>query len=65
MILTNAESLCLRVFQEVVKWHFNQDIVRGLLAYTYGAMNDWANAETYAKLVVDAGYPIMTNDEVA
>ena len=32
-----------------------EDVVRGLLAYTqdnYGAMNDWANAETYAKLVL-------------
>lgn len=62
--LKNAETL-LDGFSRGSKVNFNQDIVRGLLAYTYGAMNDWANAETYAKLVVDAGYPIMTNDEVA
>ena len=42
----------------------NQDIVRGILAYTYGALNDWSKTEEYAQKVVTAGYPIMTAEEV-
>ena len=61
--LTNAESL-LEGFVGSSKINFNQDIVRGLLAYTYGAKNDWPNTATYAKKVVDSGIPIMSNTEI-
>lgn len=61
--LSNAETL-LEGFVASSKINFNQDIVRGLLAYTYGAKNDWVNTATYAKKVVDTGIPIMSNTEI-
>jgi len=62
--LLAAETL-LADFSRTDKIEFNQDIVRGLLAYTYGAMNNWPKTAEYAELVVNAGYPIMTANEVA
>ena len=60
----DAEIL-LEGFAREAKIEINQDVVRGLLARTYGALNNWPKTEEYAKKVVDAGYPIMTADEVA
>lgn len=63
--LLDAEIL-LDGFVRSAKIEINQDVVRGLLARTYGALNNWAKAEEYAKKVIDSGnYPIMTADEVA
>ncbi len=63
--LLDAEAL-LEGFNREAKIEINQDVVRGLLAKTYGALNDWANAEEYARLVIESGnYSIMTADEVA
>ncbi len=62
--LLDAETL-LDGFVREEKIEINQDIVRGLLAKTYGALNNWPKTEEYAKKVIDAGYPIMTADEVA
>ncbi len=63
--LLDAETL-LEGFVREAKIEINQDVVRGLLARTYGALNDWSNAEEYARKVIEAGnYPIMTADEVA
>lgn len=60
----DAEIL-LEGFAREAKIEINQDVVRGLLARTYGALNNWPKTEEYAKKVMDAGYPIMTADEVA
>ncbi len=62
--LLAAETL-LEGFSRTNKIEMNQDIVRGILAYTYGALNDWSKTEEYAQKVVNAGYPIMTANEVA
>lgn len=62
--LLEAETL-LEGFVRTNKIEFNQDVVRGVLAYTYGALNDWTKTEEYALKVVSAGYPIMTAEEVA
>jgi starch-binding outer membrane protein, SusD/RagB family len=62
--LLDAEML-LEGFNREEKIEINQDVVRGLLARTYGAVNNWPKTEEYAKKVIDAGYPIMTADEVA
>ena len=63
--LLDAETL-LEGFVRSSKIEINQDIVRGLIANTYGALNNWPQTEIYAKKVIDSGrYPIMTNDEVA
>ena len=61
--LLAAETL-LEGFSRTNKIEMNQDIVRGILAYTYGALNDWSKTEEYAQKVVTAGYPIMTAEEV-
>ncbi|WP_397447323.1 RagB/SusD family nutrient uptake outer membrane protein [Polaribacter sp. R77954] len=62
--LLTAETL-LDGYVREDKIEVNQDIVRGLIARTYGALNNWTQTEIYAKKVVDAGYTIMSNDEVA
>tara|TARA_B110000503_G_scaffold43862_1_gene71728 strand:- start:279 stop:1799 length:1521 start_codon:yes stop_codon:yes gene_type:complete len=63
--LTAAETL-LEGFVRQDKIELNQDVVRGLLAKTYGALNNWPKTEEYAAKVVTSGnYPIMTADEVA
>ena len=63
--LTDAETL-LEGFVRADKIEINQDVVRGLLAKTYGALNNWPKTEEYAAKVVNAGrFPIMTADEVA
>jgi starch-binding outer membrane protein, SusD/RagB family len=63
--LLDAEIL-LEGFQRDAKIEINQDVVRGLLARTYGALNNWPKTEEYAKKVIDAGsYSIMTPDEIA
>lgn len=63
--LTDAESL-LEGYVRDAKIEINQDITRGLLAKTYGAMNNWPKAEEYAQKVLAAGnFPVMTADEVA
>lgn len=63
--LTDAETL-LEGFVRTDKIEINQDVVRGLLAKTYGALNNWPKTEEYAKKVIDSGnYTIMSNDEVA
>lgn len=61
--LLAAETL-LDGFVRKTKIEINQDLVRAFLAYSYGALNDWAKCEEYAAKVVGAGYPIMTNTEV-
>jgi hypothetical protein len=63
--LLDAEML-LEGFVRDAKIEINQDVVRGLLARTYGALNNWPKTEEYAKKVIDAGnFSIMTADEVA
>ena len=63
--LLEAETL-LEGFVREDKIEINQDIVRGIIARTYGALNNWQQTEIYAKKVIDAGnYTIMSNDEVA
>ena len=62
--LLSAETL-LEGYVREDKIEINQDVVRGLIAKTYGALNNWPQTEIYAKKVIDAGYPIMTADEVA
>jgi hypothetical protein len=63
--LEDAEVL-LEGFQRADKIELDQDVVRGLLAKAYGALNNWPKAEEYAAKVVNSGrFPIMTADEVA
>ena len=62
--LLAAETL-LETYVREDKIEINQDVVRGLIAKTYGALNNWPQTEIYAKKVVDAGYSIMSADEVA
>lgn len=63
--LTHAETL-LEGFNRSDKIEINQDVVRALLARTYGALNNWPKTEEYAKKVIDAGnFTVMSNDEVA
>ena len=52
--LTDAIGL-LEDFSRPGKFAVNQDVARGLLAYTYAAMGEDANAAAQAKAVIDAG----------
>lgn len=42
----------------------DQDVTRGLLAYTYAAMNENKKAAEYSKKVMNSGYPLTTKDEL-
>lgn len=46
------------------KVKIDQDVTRGLLAYTYAAMQDNQKAADYAKKVMDAGYPLTTKEQL-
>jgi hypothetical protein len=61
--LEKAEVL-LDGFVRSDKIEFNQDVVRGVLAYTYGAMNNWTKTYEYADKVVNAGYGKMSPAEI-
>ena len=59
--LDKAETL-LAKYQRPDKYHPDQSVVYGLKARAYLLMEDWANAEKYAKLAQN-GYTMMTGDE--
>lgn len=61
--LTRAENL-LNGYTRNNKIKFNQDVVRGLLAYTYAAMNNPIKAAEYSQKVIDSGYPITTSAQL-
>lgn len=62
--LTDAITL-LDGFQRTGKFAVNQDVARGLLAYTYAAMGENAKAAEQAKAVIDGGaFTIKTNDPI-
>lgn len=46
------------------KQEVNQDVARGLLAYTYLTMGDYTNAALTAQAVIDGGYAIVPKDLV-
>lgn len=59
--LNTAETL-LDGKTRTAKNHFDQSVVRGILAHVYLVMNNWAKAEEYASLA-RAGYPLTTNEQ--
>ncbi|MDW7693568.1 RagB/SusD family nutrient uptake outer membrane protein [Flammeovirgaceae bacterium SG7u.111] len=61
--LTDAITL-LDGFSRDGKFAVNQDVARGLLAYTYAAMGDHANAAAQAEAVINTGsYSIKIKEE--
>lgn len=61
--LTKAETY-LNGYARNNKLKIDQNVVRGLLAYTYAAMNENQLAADYSKKVMDSGYPITTKDQL-
>ena len=62
--LTRAETM-LEGYDRNNKIKFNQDVVRGLLAYTYAAMNNPAKAQEYSQKIIASGnYPITTASQL-
>lgn len=63
--LTHAIEL-LDGYTRAQKNQINKDIAHGLLAYTYAAMGNYADAKTHANVVVDSGaYPLTTTGQLA
>ena len=60
--LTQAEALLEGYNRGSLKNNFNQAVVQGLLSDVYLTMTDWANAETYAKKVMNQ-YPLTSNND--
>lgn len=60
--LTDAITL-LNGFSRANKGMINQDIAKGLLAYTYAAMGEDAKAATLAKEII-AKYPVTSKEEL-
>lgn len=59
--LTAAEEM-LAGFSRQAKNHFDQSVVRGVLAHVYLVMGNWAKAGEYAAKA-RAGYPLTSNEE--
>ena len=53
-------------FNRTQKLQIDKSVATGLLAYTYAAMGDYANAKIYADQIVDSGaYPLTTTSQLA
>jgi hypothetical protein len=53
-------------FAPTSKQQINQNIAKGLLAYTYAAMGDYPNAMTYSEQIINSGaYPLTTTAQLA
>jgi len=50
----------LEDYTRTQKSQIDQSVARGLLAYTYAAMGDNANAKIQAEAVIGSGYPLAT-----
>ena len=62
--LTEAIEL-LENFSRTAKSQVDQSVAKGLLVYTYAAMNEYGQAKTLAQDVINsAGYPVTTANEV-
>ena len=60
--LTEAETLLEGYNRGSLKNNINQAVVQGILSDVYLTMEDWANAETFAKKAM-ANYPMTSNDD--
>ena len=60
--LTAAEPLLEGYNRGSLKNNINQAVVQGILSDVYLTMEDWANAETFAKKAM-ANYPMTSNDD--
>jgi len=61
--LNDAISL-LETFSRASKNQVNQSVAKGLLAYTYGAMGDYAQVKTLTQDILNSGFTLMNSDEV-
>lgn len=63
--LTDAISL-LDDYSRDQKHKIDKNVAKGLLAYTYAAMGDYANAKVVSEDIINnSGYPLTTKDELA
>lgn len=62
--LTDAITL-LDGYTRELKNQIDKPIAQGLLAYTYAAMGNYADAKIYADAVVNSGYPLTTTGQLA
>ena len=60
--LKEAEVLLEGYNRGDLKNNFNQAVVQGVLSDVYLTMNDWSNAEIYAKKVMNQ-YPLTSNND--
>jgi len=62
----NASIILLDGYTRTYKHQIDKNVAKGLLAYTYAAMGDYANAKTVADDIIDtAGYPLTTKGQLA
>jgi len=54
----------LEGFNRTAKNQVNQDVAKGLLAYAYAAMGNYTKVIEYTDDLINAGYPIMSKEEV-
>lgn len=63
--LNDAISL-LDDYSRDLKHKIDKNVAKGLLAYTYAAMGDYANAKVVSEDIINnSGYPLTTKDELA
>ncbi|WP_313804383.1 RagB/SusD family nutrient uptake outer membrane protein [Flavobacterium sp.] len=61
----NTAVTMLDDFNRLQKHQINKDVAKGLLAYTYAAMGDYAQAKTLSDEIISAGYPLTSTGELA
>jgi len=61
--LNDAISL-LETFTRASKNEVNQSVAKGLLAYAYGAMGDFAQVKTLTQDILGNGFTLMNSEEV-
>lgn len=63
--LNNSITL-LDDYTRTFKHQIDKNVAKGLLAYTYAAMGDYANAKVVSEDIINnSGYPLTTIDELA
>jgi len=63
--LNNSITL-LDDYNRTFKHQVDKNVAKGLLAYTYAAMGDYANAKEVSEDIINnSGYPLTTKDELA
>lgn len=61
----NSSILLLDGFSRTFKHQINKDVAKGLLAYTYAAIGNYANAKTLSEEIIASSFTLMPSTNLA